>query len=132
MSRQLNKDSNYQDRLLKLIPAEFIGLYVAVSQLVADEPSLRQPVLVCVIVAFVILIPVYLYFVQGIRGAGQLLVTSASFLVWTYSLGDAFQPGPWIQSNLFLPAIGSIAIVLWTGLIPLFFSYDSASEPQTS
>ena len=42
MSRQLNRDSNYPDRLLKLIPAEFVGLYVAVSQLVADEPSLRH------------------------------------------------------------------------------------------
>ena len=132
MSRQLNRDSNYQDRLLKLIPAEFIGLYVAVSQLVANEPSLRQPVLICIVVGFVVLIPVYLYFVQGIRRAGQLLVTSASFLVWAYSLGDAFQPGPWIQSNLFVPVIGSIAIVLWTGLMPLFFAFDPAQEPQTS
>ena len=131
MSRQLDRDSDYSDRLLKLIPVEFIGAYVAVSQLVAEEPSLRQPVLISVVVGFTVLIPLYLYKIQRVKRVGQLLATSASFLVWTYSLGDAYQPGPWVNSNLFIPAIGSVVLVLWTSVAPLFFSLAADTEAES-
>lgn len=119
MGRQLNRDSNYTDRLLKLIPIEFVSIYLAISQAVSTDLSLRQPVLLSVIVLFSVLIPVYLYKIQAVKSYQQIALTIVSFLVWTYSLGDAYEAGEWIR-GVYNPTIASVLLLLWTGIAPIF------------
>ncbi len=123
MARQLeqgNTVSAYSDRLLKLVPAEFVTVYVAVTQTVQSDLALRQPVLLIVIVVFMCLIPVYLYKIQSVDNHTQVILTTLSFVIWTYTLGDAFEPGTWIKADLHYPTLASVALLVWTGLMPLF------------
>jgi hypothetical protein len=120
MARQVEADSSYSDRLLKLVPAEFVTAYVAATQAVQSQTALRQPVLLTLVVVFALLIPIYLFKFQGVTSRMQIAMTTLSFLIWTYTLGDAFQTGPWMPTDLFIPEIASIMLVLWTVIVPLF------------
>ena len=121
MARQLTGNI-YLDRLSKLVPIEFISVYLAVSQSVQNELSLRQPVLLVVVLTFIILIPLYLYKVHKVNNHLQVAMTTAAFVIWTYTLGDAFEPGVWIQSNFHHPTIASVAMLVWTGIVPVFIN----------
>lgn len=120
MGRQLHRDSNYSDRLFTLIPAEFVSVYVAISLIVKTELSLRQPVLLSVVILFVVLIPIYLHKIQNVESRLQIALTTVSFLVWTYTLGDAYQPGEWFKIDLYHPVLASAALLLATFIVPLF------------
>lgn len=120
MGRQLHRNSNYSDRLFTLIPAEFVSVYVAISLIVKTELSLRQPVLLSVVILFVVLIPIYLHNIQNVESRLQIILTTVSFLVWTYTLGDAYQPGKWLNIDLYHPVIASAALLLSTFIVPLF------------
>lgn len=126
MGRQLYRDNHYTDRLLKLIPVEFISLYLAITQAVSDDLDLRQPVLLIVIVLFTILIPVYLYKIQSVKSHKQIVLTVFSFLVWTYSLGDAYMAGAWIR-DFHNTTIASVLLLLWTGMSPVFVTNKQES-----
>lgn len=125
MGRQLHRDSNYSDRLFMLIPAEFVSVYVAISLIVKTELSLRQPVLLSVVILFVVLIPIYLHKIQDVQSRLQIVLTTVSFLVWTYTLGDAYQPGEWFNADLHHPVIASAALLLSTFIVPLFHLEDT-------
>ena len=127
MGRQLYRDSNYTERLLKLIPIEFVSIYLAISQAVSTDLDLRQPVLICVIVLFVVLIPIYLYKIQTVKSYQQIVLTIVSFLVWTYSLGDAYEAGEWFR-GIHNPTIASVVLLLWTGIAPIFVNAQLDKE----
>ena len=129
MGRQLYQDSNYTDRLLKLIPVEFVSVYLVISQLVASEPGMRQQVLVTVIVLFSLLIPLYLKRIQKVKNRWQIVLTVVSFWVWTYSLGGAFVQGIWFQ-NIHNPIIASVLLLLWTGITPLFIPLQAEGNKK--
>ena len=117
--RRLTSDSNYTDRLVMLIPVEFVSVYLAISQSVSTDLSLRQPILLSVIVLFTILIPVYLYKFQAVKSLQQIALTIVSFWVWTYSLGDAYEAGEWVR-GVYSPTLASVLLLLWTGIAPIF------------
>ena len=48
MAREINTGDNYRDRLLKLIPSELLGTYMAVNAaLISMDPSTMSTVLLC-------------------------------------------------------------------------------------
>ena len=120
MTRRVEADNVYTDRLVKLVPAEFVTAYVAISQSVQDELDLRQPVLLAVFILFVLVIPLYLQRVTEVTNRIQIAVTTASFVVWAYALGDAFQPGTLIHLNMYSSAVASVLLVVWTTVTPVF------------
>ena len=110
--------SEYTDRVARILPIEFVAVYLTVSQLVREENMWRQKVLLVTLVICLILIPVYLIRVKKIKTPDHVVLVVLSYLVWTYSLGDAFKTGPWIRYELYDPVIGTAAMVVW-GLVPL-------------
>jgi len=127
MSRTIGAGTTYSDRLLKLIPVEFIATYLAISQIASVDLALRQPILLFVIVLFAVLIPTYLYRVHSVTSRLQMAMTTISFLVWTYTLGDAFKRGPLLPVDVYHPIVASTALVLWTSLAP-FFGFHGDAE----
>ena len=110
--------SNYTERITKLLPTEFVAAYLAITQLVKEELTLRQPLLlVCLGVCF-LLIPLFLIKVKGITDRLHIFVVVLSFVIWAYALGDAFQPGSWIAFDLYRPAVGAGLLIIWS-LVPL-------------
>ena len=119
--------ATYTDRIGRLLPTEFVGAYLTVTQTVRDSLDLRQPVLLLCLVVCLIVIPVYLSRVKGINNRSHQIVVALSFLVWAYALGDAFQPGSWLSYNLYHPILGTAALVIW-GLVPLGLNIGSENE----
>jgi hypothetical protein len=51
-------------------------------------------------------------------------IAAASFVLWTYSMGDVF-----VRASLFgewQPLLGTLLILGWTFLVPLFYKGDPA------
>ena len=119
--------ATYPDRIGKLLPAEFVGAYLLVTQTVRESLDLRQPVLFLFLIVSFLAIPTYLRRVKGINKRSDRAVVTLSFLVWAYALGDAFQPGSWVSYNLYQPILGTAFLIIW-GLVPLALNIDSLNE----
>ena len=114
MNREIGGSSDYADKLLKLIPTEIIGAYLAIEGMASTNPSIQFRVLVISCLALIVLIPFYLWFLFGVRRKLQLVVTMISFIVWVFSIG-----GPFLHFTWYLPIYGAITLVFWTLVVPL-------------
>jgi len=121
MPREIKEDQNYKDKLLKLIPSEIVAAYLVILGILSNEEITIQETNITVIVHWVvfgiilILTPVYLRKFQNVMKLSQLILTSLSFVVWSYSLG-----GPFAVSNFYHSTIASILLILWTLAAPTF------------
>ena len=115
----------YHEQLLKLIPAEFVAIYLAISHLIdkGAETNLdtAQPILITTVITIVVLIVL----VSKLEKKAWLetIIIAVSFVIWTYSLGDAYASGPWIKFDLHYQDVGSVALVLWTAAVPILMQY---------
>lgn len=83
---------DYAGRLLKYIPAEVVGFYVAAAALFA--PATRNQLWVIFALGFV-LVPIYFYFVAA-RDKNkkplwpQIILATVAYPVWVFALGGPF------------------------------------------
>jgi hypothetical protein len=113
----------YVEKLLKMIPSEVIGLYLVGSGVIPAK-SPPEVLLVWSIVCFVIAI---LFRAMGTRDAarnkgpqwGVVAVSAAAYVIWLYSLGGSFKD---YLGNLYQPYVGSLLVLLWTVLVPMFYT----------
>lgn len=115
MARQIKQENSYQSRLLKLIPSEIIAAYLAILGFIPEDYQHAKILLTVVSVSLLVLLPFYLYIMQGVRGFIQIAFTSLSFVVWVYSIG-----GPFTYWGIHDAIVGSTILVIWTLLIPFF------------
>jgi len=118
MSREISGGNAYTEKLVKLIPTEIIGAYLAIEGMVSTLPSIQYIVLIISCLALTILIPFYLWFLFGVRSKLQIAVTMISFVVWIFSIG-----GPFLQYTWYLQVYGAVALILWTLVVPVL-KYD--------
>lgn len=124
---------NYVDRLVKLIPAEIVALYLAGKvQIAAHYPTDSRPpaandqtsVIVWVmwtIVCLLALIAVRRWATSDTAGAippewPAIGLTAVAFLVWIYSLGDVFR-----MLGLFNSLLASLILLVWTTVAAFFY-----------
>lgn len=119
MAREIGEASQYADKLVKLIPTEIIGAYLAIDGMTATIHDERKAVLSITIIGLLIIIPFYLWFMFKIRNKLQIIITMISFVVWVFSMG-----GPFLAYEWYLHVYGSVTLVLWTLVVPLF-SYSN-------
>lgn len=122
MGRQITQAHEFQERLVKLIPTEIVGAYMAISSVLGvtqgkvpngdDVASIIFWMRVTVVTLF-ILTPLYLWRVDKVTKLSQLIATTISFVVWVYALGGEFL--------FFTPHINgaTVILVLWTVAMPL-------------
>ncbi len=111
--------NSYLERLTRMIPAPSISLYLVGSGLIPqDKPAvLAGWALVC-------LLGVVALLVYGTRDKTKGLpvdwkhtaISAAAFVIWVYSLG-----GPFDAYGLYLPYLGSLAVLAWTFFTPIFY-----------
>ncbi len=99
----------YSDKLLKYIPADVVGAWVAVSGLVASQKDVPQQTVLWV--AFVVGLGLTAWWtlkqtaVPGRPPAtGQTVIATVSFAVWVFALGGPFKdiPGQSLYGSLLL------------------------------
>jgi len=129
MAREVNTTQPYSDKLVKLIPSEIIGAYMVLSNILGytagmqasvtpsdvTESDMKPVLLQIVFFVLLILTPVYLKKISRVNNLTQLIVTTVSFVIWVYTLG-----GPFIVWGIYYSIIGSVVLVLWSVIIPLF------------
>jgi hypothetical protein len=110
---------DYLGRLLKMIPAEVVGVYMIGAGIIPQTERV-----VSAIWAFICLGLVFLVRIYGTRDPDKkkpaqplpVLIAAGAFVIWIYSQG-----GPFEQFGLYVPYIGSLAVLLWTFVIPIFY-----------
>ncbi|HNY14247.1 MAG TPA: hypothetical protein PKI12_01825 [Bacteroidales bacterium] len=130
MPREVNTTQPYYDKLVKLIPSEIIGAYLVLSNIlgyaggniqakalaVSGTEAEMRPVLIQVVFFILLaLTPLYLRKISRVKNVTQLVVTTFSFIIWVYTLG-----GPFSVWGIYYSLIGSVVLVLWSLIIPLF------------
>ena len=126
MGRAIRREENsFLKALLKLIPSEIIAVFIFLQGVLPDRliPHLVVSVLLVVIT------PLYLFTAMGVRGTGQLLVSTLSMIVWIYALGQG--PVQFLKAPFYEPWYGSVVLAIWT-LIPPMLLYRSKEQPLSA
>ena len=109
----------YRDRLIKYIPADVVAIYLTLTGLVKLLPS-KAPVQAVGWGLFTLILLISVPWqrkIVKITKWKQVLIGSVAFVIWAISLGDPFASA-W--QSWYYPAYGTMAVALYTFLIPLF------------
>lgn len=116
MAREIKDENVYLSKLLKLIPSEVVAAYLAIVGMIPDTYQNTKLLLTIVSLILLAIIPFYLVKLHNIQRVSQIIFVMCSFIIWVYSLG-----GPFKEFGIYEAFIGSIILILWTLLIPLFY-----------
>jgi len=123
MTRQIQAKDPFLTKVLKIIPAEIIAAYLAIAGAIPEDDPKTKMILIIVSIFLFWIIPFYLIFLQKVVNVFQVVVTSLSFPVWIFSIG-----GPFSYYEFYQNYYGTIALVLWTLLIPFAFIPDDQTS----
>jgi hypothetical protein len=107
----------YRDRLVKYIPTEIIALYLTLAGVIAIVPEEEKPAgtFWAVFLLLLLLTPLYLSRMEGVKKRQQLVISTACFFVWVFALGGPFTETSWYHSWY-----GALLLPLFTFSIPLW------------
>ncbi|GAB4531723.1 MAG: hypothetical protein Fur0018_19890 [Anaerolineales bacterium] len=118
MARAVTHEDDYLSRLLKYIPSEIIMAYISIEGVLRStyrgNAGLLETVLWSVAVILLVLTPLWMYRVMGVRRTSQSLLSSLSFAVWLFAMGGPFRTLDWYQ-----PALGGVVLPIYTLLVPI-------------
>ena len=124
MSRNIEYQSTYAEKLVKLIPAEIVAAYLAIQNLVLTKPEIREDTLYVAAGILVLMIPFYLKVIHDVTSWLQISMTVVSFLVWAFSVSVLF-----LKKIDMDPVWGSVILILWTTAIPVMQFNKKDDEP---
>ena len=122
-------EHSYYQRILKYIPTEFVGAYLVFSQVASnlDVISEAQPILIILVITLLCI----LVFVSNKlmkKGWLETIVIAVSFVVWTYTMGDAYRAGDWIRIDIYNPLWAGALLIIWTILAPVLMQLQNRTE----
>jgi len=114
----------YLDRLLKMIPAEVIGLYLVGSGIIPQDQTIGLTVW-----AVICLVGLFAIRVYGTADRVEnkppdwthVIISAIAFVIWLYMLG-----GPFVAWGLSVPWVGSLLVLAWTFFVPIFYKGPAA------
>ena len=116
--------SFYLDRLLKMIPAEVVSLYIVGAGIVSSGIPLDSQTTYLMVWAVICLIGLFAIRIYGTADAAEnlppdwthIIISVIAFGIWMYSLGS-LSPFAAVAN----PVIGSLLILVWTFFVPIFY-----------
>jgi len=132
---QSEEFKDYLGRLIKLIPAEVISLYLVGKGVISTRDVAETPLIYWILWTGFCLVTVFIVRVFGTadRKEGQLaqipavLIACISYLVWIYSMGDVFN-----LLKIYEPKLASLMVLGWSFVVPYFYKGDRASSNSNS
>lgn len=110
--------TDYGERLVKLIPSEVVGIYLVGVGIIPSNA--KTPVIVWAIVCFGLVVLARAYGTRAPNLPPQwkaVFISCVSFVIWVYTI-----PGPFQSFGLAVPYVGSLAILVWTFVVPYFYT----------
>src|SRR3970282_987345 len=96
-------------RLLKHIPSEIVGVYIAINGMLAANPKYPNWLGWVIFVALLALCPLWLRFGQDVRKVWQLVMSTIAFVIWAMTVPGAFDVVPYAAT------IGGALIIIYSG-----------------
>ncbi len=121
VTRQLNSMVNsqaavdgYQDRLMKYIPADVNGAWLALTGIVKSATAIPQSTVLWVLfMILLILTPIWTWQQTSKPNQPpartQIAIATGAFFVWVFALGEPFS-----SLSFYQPVYGSIGLILYT------------------
>lgn len=108
-----SRPDNYSEKLIKLIPAEVVTVYLALVSIVQTDEGI--PLFIPWLVFLFGLVATFLYsrFTLKISDVRQLLVTTGAFCVWGIAIEGPFHQLPWYRDTY-----GALILPMYTFLVP--------------
>jgi hypothetical protein len=123
-SKASTKIDGYFDKLLKYIPTEIVGGWVAITGFIkgsSDIPS--APLLWGLFVFFIVLTALYILKQTSEPkkkpAITQTALSVGAFVVWVFALGEPFS-----SLSFYRPVYGSILLIMYNLIIPLINPSD--------
>lgn len=116
---ELPVPDSYRDKLIKYIPAEVVSFYISADLLIRNSTSTtpNKQLFDWVVFGFLLLMtPVYLCKLQGVKRWFQLFLSTLAFAVWVFAMGGPFLHWEWIVDNRI---VGGLVLMAYTFVIPL-------------
>jgi hypothetical protein len=115
---QANLDG-YFDKLLKYIPTEIVGAWIAITGLIKGSSNIpTNTILWILFFIFTTLTSVYIlkqtFEPRKPLAIKQTSISTAAFIVWVFALGEPFN-----TLSFYNPVYGSISLILCNLVIPL-------------
>lgn len=110
---------SYMERLVKLIPAEVVGLYLVGQGMIPQNEKVAIVVWSIVCLGLVVLIRAKATGDRVNNLSPQwiaVLVSTISFVIWVYNM-----PGPFQVYHVAIPYVGSLAVLVWTFIVPFLY-----------
>jgi hypothetical protein len=101
----------YADKLVKYIPAEIVAAFIAVNSIMHSVAVPSAVAYWAMFLFLLILTPVYLWRLQGVRKRMQLLLSSVAFVIWVFGIGGPFSYLSWYSSYAY---VGGLLIIAYT------------------
>jgi hypothetical protein len=104
----------YFDKVIKYIPADIVGAWVAVTGLISSDEKAPKSLLLWITFAFGIGLTLLWTLKQTSApkkrpAITQALVSTGSFIVWVFALG-----GPFATLAFYRPLYGSLVLIFYT------------------
>ena len=108
----------YLDRLYKLIPTELTAAYIATASLIDPVNNGREHLWLLPVSYGVlqVLVPIYMWRLQGVRDIAQIVVSSISFPIWAANASSIIVSE---EFNFINGVMLGVVLILWTLVIPL-------------
>ena len=124
-SRTKPSVDGYSDRLMKYIPSETIGFWLAVSGIIKSSEDSQQTVLLWLFFVVGILLTIGWIFKQTNEpdkpiARTQILISCGAFIVWVFATGEPFS-----SLDFYRPYYGSLLLITYTSLVALVVPKDS-------
>jgi hypothetical protein len=106
----------YLSKVIKLIPAEVVSLYVALAGIIgAAGQNVNIPLLFWIVfIVCLVGTPLYLMRITKVSNLLQIGITTVAFAVWVFALGGPFALLSWYQ-----PIYGALLLPIFTFFIPM-------------
>ena len=114
---------NYASQIVKLIPADIVGVYLGIQNLFSGVSENTKFILQSAIFLIILAIsPAYLKRVAGMTDSRQRMVAIISYCIWGISLGGPFEHLlSMAHAEITAQQIGGALIMLYTLIVPLLY-----------
>ncbi len=104
------ESDSYTDRLLKYIPAEVVGVFIAINAITKDNDDINPVLGWAILAVLTVLNYGYLYRVQKVKEQSHLALSTIAFVVWVFAIGGPFEA----YTEWYHPVYGGILLPLFT------------------
>jgi len=119
------KIDDYFSKLLKYIPTEIVGAWVAITGLIKGANGIpTNTILWILLIVFTVMSAAYILQQTSEPkkppAVKQTTISSIAFIVWVFALGEPFN-----SLSFYSPVYGSILLILYNLIIPLINPIES-------